>query len=83
MFLLSDPYNSGFRIVTDGQLPLRQSLHPEACRKEFDIPSYYSMFHDLRKEVARFKGRTEELPQSVAEMLECILLISFLKDHIR
>lgn len=60
------------RLVTDGQLPLRQCLHPEACRKEIDLPSYYTAFHDLRKEVCRFLGKTEE-PPGVAEMLDCIL----------
>lgn len=68
-----DPHNAGFRIVTDGQLPLRQCLHPESVRKYFDLPFYYSMFHDLRKEVARFKGKDEVL-QSVADMLEYLEL---------
>ncbi|XP_044746833.1 RNA-binding protein fusilli [Coccinella septempunctata] len=65
-----DPHNSGFRLVTDGQLPLRQCLHPEACRKEIELPSYYTAFHDLRKEVCRFLAKTDETPQSVADMLE-------------
>nr|KAH0807769.1 hypothetical protein GEV33_015022 [Tenebrio molitor] len=69
-----DPHSAGFRLVTDGQLPLRQCLYPEACRKEIDLPRYYSTFHDLRKEVARFTRKTDELPQSVPDMLECILL---------
>ncbi|XP_022906972.1 RNA-binding protein fusilli isoform X2 [Onthophagus taurus] len=66
-----DPHNPGFRIVTDGQLPLRQCLHPESCRKEIDLPLYYSTFNDLRKEVARFK-KTDTLPQSVSDMLGCL-----------
>ncbi|KAG5876463.1 hypothetical protein JTB14_000636 [Gonioctena quinquepunctata] len=70
-----DPHNSGFRLLTDGQLPLRQCLHPEACRKEIDLPTYYSIFHDLRKEVARFTGRGDEPPQSIAEMLEYLQLL--------
>ncbi|XP_072389210.1 RNA-binding protein fusilli isoform X1 [Diabrotica undecimpunctata] len=65
-----DPNNSGFRIVTDGQLPLRQCLHPEACRKDLDLPPYYSTFHDLRKEVAKYLGRMDDSPQSVSSMLE-------------
>ncbi|CAH0550286.1 unnamed protein product [Brassicogethes aeneus] len=69
-----DPHNAGFRLVTDGQLPLRQCLHPEACRKEFDLPLYYSMFHDLRKEVARFCAKNDEVPQGVPEMVECLEL---------
>ncbi|CAH1180738.1 unnamed protein product [Phyllotreta striolata] len=65
-----DPHNSGFRLVTDGQLPLRQCLHPEACRKDIDLPNYYSIFHDLRKEVAKFTGKLEDPPQSIPSMLE-------------
>lgn len=70
-----DPHSAGFRFITDGQLPLRQCLYPEACRKEIDLPRYYSTFHDLRKEVARFARKEEEVPQSVVEMLECILCV--------
>lgn len=73
-----DPHNSGFRMVTDGQLPVRQCLYPEACRKDIDLPDYYATFHDLRKEVARFTRRTEEVPQSVADMLDCILSLVFI-----
>lgn len=70
-----DPYTSGFRLITDGQLPIRQCLHPEACRKDIDLPPYYTSFHDLRKEVARFTNQTEETPASIADLLTCILLI--------
>lgn len=73
-----DPYSPGFRLVTDGQLPLRQCLHPEAWRKDIELPYYYTMFHDLRKEVARFVGKPDEAPQSVSEMLERILFIQCL-----
>lgn len=72
-----DPHNPGFQFVTDGQLPLRQCLHPEACRKEIDLPYYYSTFHDLRKEVARFTGKNDEIPQSVPDMLTCILFFLY------
>ena len=37
-------------LVTDGQLPLRQCLFPEAQRKGITLPDYYYKFHDLRKE---------------------------------
>lgn len=70
-----DPRNPGFRLVTDGQLPLRQCLHPEACRKDIELPSFYTKFHDLRKEVTRFMGKSEEVPQSISDMLTCILLL--------
>lgn len=70
-----DPHNPGFRLVTDGQLPLRQCLHREACRKDMDLPYYYTMFHDLRKEVARYTNKSEALIQDVTDMLTCILFL--------
>ncbi|CAH2057108.1 unnamed protein product, partial [Iphiclides podalirius] len=48
-----DPHSPLFRLVTDGQPPLRQCLHPEACGKEINLPTYYARFHDLRKEYVR------------------------------
>ncbi|KAF5299595.1 hypothetical protein FQR65_LT09400 [Abscondita terminalis] len=69
-----DPCNPGFQFVTDGQLPLRQCLHPEACRKEIELPYYYSSFHDLRKEVGRFTGKSDSLPQSVSDMVNYLEL---------
>ncbi|XP_026321151.1 RNA-binding protein fusilli [Hyposmocoma kahamanoa] len=48
-----DPHSPLFRLVTDGQPPLRQCLFPEACSKEINLPSYYARFHDLRKEFVR------------------------------
>ncbi|XP_046973733.1 RNA-binding protein fusilli isoform X1 [Vanessa cardui] len=48
-----DPHSPLFRLVTDGQPPLRQCLHPEACSKELTLPTYYARFHDLRKEYVR------------------------------
>ncbi|KAG5680069.1 hypothetical protein PVAND_009597 [Polypedilum vanderplanki] len=37
-------------LVTDGQLPLRQCMHPESCAKDIHLPSYYWKFSDLKKE---------------------------------
>lgn len=37
-------------LVTDGQQPLRQCLHPESGAKDIHLPSYYWKFNDLRKE---------------------------------
>ncbi|XP_045512788.1 RNA-binding protein fusilli isoform X1 [Pieris brassicae] len=48
-----DPHSPLFRLVTDGQPPLRQCLHPEACSKDLTLPTYYARFHDLRKEYIR------------------------------
>ncbi|KDR24242.1 RNA-binding protein fusilli, partial [Zootermopsis nevadensis] len=56
------------RFVTDGQLPLRQCLHPETCSKNLDLPGYYSYFHDLRKEFRAFYSMPEE-PQCIRDMV--------------
>ncbi|XP_049701604.1 RNA-binding protein fusilli isoform X1 [Helicoverpa armigera] len=48
-----DPHSPLFRLVTDGQPPLRQCLHPEACSKDLSLPTYYARFHDIRKEYVR------------------------------
>ena len=47
-----DELGSNLTLVTDGQLHLRQSLYPEAIRRNITLPSYYQRFHDLRKEFA-------------------------------
>ena len=62
---------STFHLVTDGQLHLRQCLHPEACSKSMELPHYYWAFHDLRKQF-RETYKTEEM-NSVQDMLTCIL----------
>jgi epithelial splicing regulatory protein 1/2 len=45
-----DQIPGGFSLVTDGQLTLRQSLFPEAFRKNLTLPACFHSFHDLRKE---------------------------------
>ena len=64
-------------LVTDGQLGLRQSLHPETCTKGIDLPEYYNVFYDLRKEFRKAFPTAPEV-NSVQDMLNCIL---FLKDQ--
>ena len=36
-------------LVVDGQYQLRQVLHPESIRKDFQLQSYYNSFIDLKK----------------------------------
>lgn len=43
-------------LITDGQLPLRQCLHPEASAKDFTLPAYYWKFSDLKKEFVQSKS---------------------------
>lgn len=63
------------RFVVDGQAPLRQCLHPEACNKDIELPEHYNHFHDLRKEfVACYSTHGELSTFGIQEMLECILL---------
>lgn len=54
--LAIDPDAANFRLVTDGALPLRQCLHPEACSKGLQLPTYYTRYNDLRKEFVRFSS---------------------------
>ncbi|KAH8019486.1 hypothetical protein HPB51_019779 [Rhipicephalus microplus] len=60
-----------FYFVTDGQLTLRQALHPEAVRHGILLPDTFYHFFDLRKEFQAFYGKAVE---SVQDMLACILL---------
>ncbi|XP_076374457.1 RNA-binding protein fusilli isoform X2 [Megalopta genalis] len=59
------------RFVVDGQAPLRQCLHPEACNKDIELPEHYNQFHDLRKEfVACYSTHGELSTFGIQEMLE-------------
>ncbi|XP_075227568.1 epithelial splicing regulatory protein fusilli [Lycorma delicatula] len=65
-----DPNSPLFSLVTDGQLPLRQSLHPEACAKDITLPSYYNRFHDLRKDFRAFYNASpEEELNSITDLI--------------
>lgn len=44
-------------LVTDGQLPLRQCLHPEAVTKDIHLPAYYWKFSDLKKDYVKSKSQ--------------------------
>lgn len=70
------PGNGGppFYLVTDGQLHLRQVLHPEACHKNINLPNYYYSFFDIRKEFRKFY-QSEEI-QSIREMLDYLAMES-------
>ncbi|XP_014260084.1 RNA-binding protein fusilli isoform X2 [Cimex lectularius] len=56
-------------LTTDGQAPLRQCLHPEATDKDITLPSQYTSFCDLRKDVARVYGAGDAKFSSIPEML--------------
>ncbi|XP_046684469.1 RNA-binding protein fusilli [Homalodisca vitripennis] len=66
-----DPQSPLFRLVTDGQLPLRQCLHPEACSKNIELPSYYHVFHDLRKDFRAFYSAPDDAElNSVTDLVD-------------
>ncbi|XP_043581341.1 RNA-binding protein fusilli isoform X2 [Bombus pyrosoma] len=59
------------RFVVDGQAPMRQCLHPEACNKDINLPEHYTLFHDLRKEfVACYSTHGELSTFGIQEMME-------------
>jgi len=58
-----------FCLVTDGQLHLRQVLHPEATKKTISLPAYFYQFYDLRKEFRKFYRNNDM--RTVEDMLEC------------
>lgn len=63
------------RFVVDGQAPMRQCLHPEACNKDIELPEHYNYFYDLRKDFVECYSSYGELSTlGVQEMLQCILL---------
>jgi hypothetical protein len=70
-FLLAGDRPRGLELVTDGQLPLRQCLHPEACSKNIQLSEFYESFFDLRKEFCAFY-HAEEM-HSIRSMVERIL----------
>uniref|UniRef100_A0A034W8Q1 RNA-binding protein fusilli n=1 Tax=Bactrocera dorsalis TaxID=27457 RepID=A0A034W8Q1_BACDO len=55
LILYGDDIDS-INLITDGQLPLRQCLHREACAKSIQLPNYYNRFCDLRKEFLKYKS---------------------------
>ncbi|XP_015183240.1 PREDICTED: RNA-binding protein fusilli isoform X2 [Polistes dominula] len=59
------------RFVVDGQAPMRQCLHPEACKKDIELPSHYNVFHDLRKEfVGCYSSHGELATLGIQEMIQ-------------
>lgn len=70
-----EPQTPMFRIVTDGQLPIRQCLHREASIKDIELPEYYNVFHDLRKDFSKFYNAPQEQTfNSITDLVICILL---------
>lgn len=68
-----------FCVLTDGQLHLRQCLHPEASNKNISLPSYLYKFYDIRKEFKKFY-KTDSIP-NIKAMLDCILFFYYHQQH--
>uniref|UniRef100_A0A914W4Q5 RRM domain-containing protein n=1 Tax=Plectus sambesii TaxID=2011161 RepID=A0A914W4Q5_9BILA len=49
-----------FVLVTDGALPLRQVLHPEALRKDIHLGPAFANYFDIRKEIRRLSNNNED-----------------------
>lgn len=59
-----------FTLITDGQLHLRQVIHPEACKKSISLADYWYSFYDLRKEFCKFYQKSTRDVQSVQDMIK-------------
>lgn len=56
--------------MTDGQLPLRQCLHPESSAKDIHLPSYYWKFSDLKKEYLQTKPELTQALIPIADVMK-------------
>ena len=61
--------DDNFSLITDGQLHLRQVLHPEAIKKSILLPAYFYKFYDLRKEFRKCYRNNDM--RTVEDMLSC------------
>uniref|UniRef100_A0AAX7U5V9 RRM domain-containing protein n=1 Tax=Astatotilapia calliptera TaxID=8154 RepID=A0AAX7U5V9_ASTCA len=61
-------------LCTDGQLHIRQVIHPEAASKNILVPDCFYSFFDLRKEFKKHFPAPDLKALNVHTMAECILL---------
>ncbi|XP_053182793.1 epithelial splicing regulatory protein 1 [Scomber japonicus] len=61
-------------LCTDGQLHIRQVIHPEAASKNIPVPDCFYSFFDLRKEFKKHFSSSDLKTLNVHSMAECILL---------
>ncbi|KAF7246116.1 Epithelial splicing regulatory protein 1 [Varanus komodoensis] len=65
---------TSFCLCTDGQLHIRQVLHPEASKKNILLPECFYSFFDLRKEFKKCCPGSPDIDKlDVEVMSECIL----------
>uniref|UniRef100_H2LYN9 Epithelial splicing regulatory protein 1 n=1 Tax=Oryzias latipes TaxID=8090 RepID=H2LYN9_ORYLA len=60
-------------LCTDGQLHIRQVIHPEAASKNILVPDCFYSFFDLRKEFKKHFPSSDLKASNVGSMAECIL----------
>uniref|UniRef100_A0A673B1J5 RRM domain-containing protein n=1 Tax=Sphaeramia orbicularis TaxID=375764 RepID=A0A673B1J5_9TELE len=60
-------------LCTDGQLHIRQVIHPEAASKNILVPDCFYSFFDLRKEFKKHFPTSDLKALNVHIMAECIL----------
>uniref|UniRef100_A0A3B4GQQ6 Epithelial splicing regulatory protein 1 n=1 Tax=Pundamilia nyererei TaxID=303518 RepID=A0A3B4GQQ6_9CICH len=61
-------------LCTDGQLHIRQVIHPEAASKNILVPDCFYSFFDLRKEFKKHFPAPDLKALNAHTMAECILL---------
>uniref|UniRef100_A0A3B3U5S0 Epithelial splicing regulatory protein 1 n=1 Tax=Poecilia latipinna TaxID=48699 RepID=A0A3B3U5S0_9TELE len=64
-------------LCTDGQLHIRQVIHPEAASKNIPVPDCFYSFFDLRKEFKNHFATSDLKALNAHVMAECILCHSF------
>uniref|UniRef100_A0A3P8RR79 Epithelial splicing regulatory protein 1 n=1 Tax=Amphiprion percula TaxID=161767 RepID=A0A3P8RR79_AMPPE len=62
-------------LCTDGQLHIRQVIHPEAASKNILVPDCFYSFFDLRKEFKKHFTTSDLKALNALVMAECILYI--------
>ncbi|XP_059471623.1 RNA-binding protein fusilli isoform X3 [Neocloeon triangulifer] len=72
-YLFAGERPRGIEFIADGQLALRQCLHPEACSKNIQLAEFYESFYDLRKEFCAFY-HAEEI-HSIRAMVEYLQML--------
>ena len=68
-------------LVTDGQLHLRQVVHPKSAYLGVSLPHTYRLFFDLRKEFRNMYNLNEEM-NNIQEMATRILCYFAISDGI-
>uniref|UniRef100_A0A8B9G8Y3 Epithelial splicing regulatory protein 2 n=1 Tax=Amazona collaria TaxID=241587 RepID=A0A8B9G8Y3_9PSIT len=68
--------------LSDGQLLIRQVLHPETSKKNFLLSDCFYSFYNLRKEFHTcYPSSAAMKDQSIETMAECILLLQLIHQN--